>query len=242
MSSTSEKISIIAIFLAFVAFFIGGALQKEIFESKYDMKLITIMFLVALSILLMIKIISESFDRKNLFKKIEPQLDLILSSVEKSSINWMHTQHEIDTIEKNIKKGMEIWVISPDLKNDTNRDDPQIAEIIKIVEKNMQKGVCYTYIVPDKDPLVRGKIEELLNIFKRYKNTPKLIVKKIDKDYFSLFGNMCFVIYNPTSEGGKPSKVYMELPREEKKWWVELSQVQATIFEGKISEIIEQTK
>jgi len=49
-----------------------------------------------------------------------------------------------------------------------------------------------------------------------------------------VFGN-----YNPRSVQGLPSKVYLELPREEKKWWIEISRIQATTFEGRIAEIID---
>ena len=53
---------------------------------------------------------------------------------------------------------------------------------------------------------------------------------------------MCFVIYNPRSVLGRPSKVYLELPREDKKWWIEISRIQATTFEGRIADIIDQLK
>ena len=251
MSSISTKNQIFVVLFFLILVYLAEYLSNRVF--KFSLITHVESFLILVVLLLIYFSAMGYFTRRKLLENIKVDFDdfkismqtdikMLSQSVEKISIDWLKTQNDINNTEKRVTKDMEIWIITPDLKNDTNLKEPEIKEIIEIVRKNMSRGIRYTYIVPDKDPYVRGKIDELIHIFKKHKNSEKLVIKKIDKDNFSLFGNMCFTIYNPRSVNGQPSRVYLELPREEKKWWMELSQTQATIFEGKIAELIEDTK
>lgn len=249
MDSNSSKFQIISIILLFLLFLISEYIGNKLFQLSLVNNLTGLLILV---IALLVYFTSIGyFTRTRLQKEICKELGDMKESigkdisnlslaVDKISIDWLLTHSEINTIEKSIIKEMEIWIITPDLKNDTKFDDPQIMEIIEIVKKNMAKGVKYTYIIPDNDDFVRAKTKELNNIFIDFKNTNKLSIVRIDKDHFSLLGNMCFVIYNPGRVKDRPSKVYLELPQKEKKWWIQISDDQATLFEGRIAGIIER--
>lgn len=251
MSSNSLKNQFAVIILLFTLLLISEYVSNKLFNLSLLRNLESLLLLAILILICFLGI--EYFTRKKLLEVIKTDfenfktstkddLKNISLSIEKISTNWLKMQSEINTIEKEMIKGTQIWIITPDLKNDTNLNDPQIKEIIAIVKKNMGKGICYAYIVPDKDSYINIKIKELENIFAKYKSIDRLKIVRIDKDYFSLFGNMCFTIYNPEGVNGHSPKVYLELPREEKKWWVELSETQAATFVGKISEIINQSQ
>lgn len=179
--------------------------------------------------------------RDKIIKKNQDILCKIFNTIDKLSISssypWLLTQNKINEIEENASKYMEIWIVTPDLNNDT-----QIHEIIEIVKKNMERGVQYTYVVPnpDDDPEISERVDDLRMIYSKYKDSDILKIVPIHKKHFFLFGNMTFTIYNPKKSYDQPTKVYLELPREELKWWVELSQSHATIFKREIMKILKK--
>lgn len=247
MSKDFDGKSIIVVLVLFAIVLFSEYLSNQFFKFDWltNAKSVLIMFMGVLVYLS----ISGYVTNRKLLQGIESELDEfketlrlelgnVAGTVEKSSIKWLLDQNQINNIEKKATRDMEIWVITPDLKNDTEQENPLIRKIIRIVKQNLARGVRYTYIVPEKDPLVTAKIEKLKDIFKEYVRTGAIEIKRIDKDNFSLLGNMCFVIFNPRSIGGCSSQVYMELPREDRKWWIELSRNQASTIEGKILEIL----
>ena len=134
-------------------------------------------------------------------------------------------------------KGKDIWVISPDLSNDTG---PDAVDIIAIVKKNLRRKITYTYIVPDTES-IKALLPGLSKIFGAHSNQLKII--KIPQNTFQMMTAAHIVIYNPNMDDGEHPLVFLELPINErgygKGFWVKTANDAALAFIGRFRKIVE---
>src|ERR1051325_7983943 len=71
--------------------------------------------------------------------------------------SWLYSDDDLAQIEAE-SNGNTIWIISPDLANVTGK-----AVIIDAVEKNIKRGITYTYIVPESDT-INGVLPGLISL------------------------------------------------------------------------------
>ncbi|WP_157726420.1 hypothetical protein [Imhoffiella purpurea] len=166
--------------------------------------------------------------------KYEQQLEVLSKSIQaleyKEKPDWLYPTHQINEIEESIK-AKDIWVVSPDLENDTAD-----ADVIPIVKSNAKNGVRYTYVVPDNE-LIDARIKELIAVFKGIRSKPQ-IIKMPEKEFF-LMTITHITVYNPKGEGGKPGRVFLELPVNGRGWWIEMCRGYGSPYIGRIGKIIE---
>ena len=170
--------------------------------------------------------------RSSILDSIKDDLRIVRETINAKPTPWLWPTAEIDTIERRTKAS-EIWIVSPDLKNDTGA-----KEIIAIVKRNATRGIKYVYLVPKTEP-VETRIRELREIFR--KNPEKLMIQKLDHREFSLLSSTHVAIYNPRSENGTQPQVFLELPIEKRGWWVEMFADDAAVFVGKVMRIVDET-
>ena len=149
----------------------------------------------------------------------------------KEKPNWLYSTHQINEIEQSIEV-KDIWVVSPDLENDTAD-----ADVIPIVKANARKGVRYTYVVPDNE-LIDARTKELKEVFKGIRSKPQII--KVPEKEFFLMTITHITIYNPKGEGGAPGRVFLELPVNGRGWWVEMCRGDGSPYIGRIGKLIER--
>ena len=90
----------------------------------------------------------------------------------------------------------EVWVISKDLRQDM--DNPLIH---KVVSKNLQRGVCYYYIIPENSPFAIKQLTHLLTLFNQYKSQIFIYTLAKETSVF-YFGEVVFFNpHHPKSQG-----------------------------------------
>ena len=167
--------------------------------------------------------------------KYEALLEVLSRNIQaleyKEKPGWLYPTHQITEVEQGIE-AKDIWVVSPDLENDTAH-----ADVIPIVKANAKKGIRYTYVVPDNE-LIDARIKELMAVFKG--NLSKLQIVKVSEKEFFLMTIRHITIYNPKGEGGIPGRVFLELPINGRGWWVEMCRDDGSPYIGRIGRIIER--
>ena len=192
--------------------------------------------LYALAIVLLLVLgtvaIVAAFLRSRDDQAFDEHLRIIKRLIEPRRFPWLISEGEIKVIE-GCAIGKEIWVVSPDLMNDTGK-----AEIIPTLLKNAARGIVYSYVVPDT-PLIRTRINELKEVFAKYPD--KLRGAILPQNDFRLLSHTHLVIYNPRGEKTQPGRVLLELPINDRDWWVEMSRNDAAEFIGRAADILDST-
>ena len=166
-------------------------------------------------------------------------VDELKSALPSAKYDWLYRADDINEIEAHVKC-KDIWVISPDLSNDTSL---AAINIIDTVKKNLKKKITYTYIVPDTET-IKAVIPRLYQIF--IANSQQLQIIKIPHDTFKKLTTAHIVIYNPNMENGQTPQVYLELPIDErgygKGFWVKAADDAALDLVGRFRNIVEERK
>lgn len=144
---------------------------------------------------------------------------------------WLRSNIEIKRIEQR-PLGKEIWVVSPDLQNDTG-----MGEFVAIVQRNAARGHRYVYIVPQTDPVV-ARTAELKEVFAKW--PAQLVLRRLPKADFDLLTRTHVTVYNPRSEQAKPGRAFLELPIDGRGWWVEMSDHDAASLIGRLTLIVDE--
>ena len=163
-------------------------------------------------------------------ERIDKLIKIFNSSEFKEKLDFIFSKYEVDEIERN-QQEKDIWVVSPNLENDTNNSD-----VVPIVRENAKKGVRYTYVVPDNE-LIDAREQELQAVFKGIRCKAR-IVKVSEKDFF-LLTTTHLTVYNPQGENGTPGRVFLELPVQNRGWWVEMCRQDASYYIGRVRKIID---
>lgn len=167
--------------------------------------------------------------------KHDDELQSIISRltplVPPSTYSWLKSQVELIQVEGNVS-AKDIWIISPDLSNDTN----QAAEIQKAVKRNLKKGITYTYMLPETEE-INALLPALRLLFSSYPN--QLIVIKIPFEVFQTLTIKHIAIFNPNMEGDRAPNVFIEAPVKDEGYWIEVIPKVAIKITGRFRMIIE---
>ena len=97
----------------------------------------------------------------------------------------------------------EIWLISPDLLDDTLNGPFQ-----DVVSRNLARGVNYKYFVPDTD-MLRSRARQVQG---RHGAHANLQIFFVNDDFFLIAPDFDFVIYDPLDHSRGSRKAHMGLP------------------------------
>ena len=150
--------------------------------------------------------------------------------------DWLYNATELNEIEGNIIS-KNIWVISPDLSNDTGTPD---IDVIHMVKENLRKKVFYTFIVPDIETIKAV----LPHLRKTFASRPKqLRIIYLPQEAFRMLTTAHIVIFNPNMENGRNPEVFLELPLQNrgyaKGYWIKAADDAALGFVGRFRKIVE---
>jgi len=98
-------------------------------------------------------------------------------------------------IERNVKSGGEIWVLTSALE----LEDRELNEIIK---KNFDKGISYTYLIPDNDEILHKKMIRLAKKWQKESNLSETEASQRIKCILvpSHFAYMTVIVYGPDED------------------------------------------
>jgi hypothetical protein len=132
---------ILSILLVSITFVVGNVSQK------FGVWIALMGTGVSLIIIFGIALIMKGYGQNTYERELRNIVEQLKETLPTAKYSWLYSADEIDMIERNVKC-KEIWVISPDLSNDTS---PAAIKIIEAVKKNLKKQIAYTYIVPDTE-------------------------------------------------------------------------------------------
>lgn len=166
-------------------------------------------------------------------KSIIQELRDVTSSARYS---WLYTTAEVNEFESKCRCS-NIWVVSPDLSNDTGSS---AADIIAVVKKNLRRGITYTYIVPDSEA-IDAVLPNLRQTFMSHPEQLRLV--RLPQDTFRLLTTAHITMYNPNMEDNRVPDVFIELPIEQRGhgrgYWVKVANDAALGFVGRFRRIVE---
>jgi hypothetical protein len=128
--------------------------------------------------------------------------------------HWVYTSVDLLALEKETPFKA-IWIVSPDLSNDTfipqNGYNELQNELQEVIKKNVSRGIIYTYFIP-KAPSLNPAIQSLNKLFS---SRPKQlqIIALPPEIWYSTFMSHIFIL-NPLAEKDLQPDVYLELPLE----------------------------
>ncbi len=127
---------------------------------------------------------------------------------------WLITEEALRPVESEAT-GKDIWIASPDLKNDTYLSEDH--DLLPVIKGNAKRGVIYTYFIPDKPELASAE-NSLRDVFADFPQRLKVVKIRADE------WDKCFIahvmVLNPRSELQKKPRVYLELPIKGRGHWI----------------------
>lgn len=118
--------------------------------------------------------------------------------------DWLVSRDELMRLESNTKAS-EIWIVSQGLQEETNDQT-----YLRVVRKNIGRGIRYTYIVPDND-VTRTKAAQIRSA---HENNARVVFRFIREEYFDLVAAQDIAILGPVGKGAASMRAYMNLPIE----------------------------
>ncbi len=230
-SNTAEWLSItITLLVILISIVVGKALDLlDLTTVLVGASISTIIILGVVAIVLRFGSTSNQTE----VEKIIGELRELLPSAQ---YDWLYRIAEVNDLEGKTK-GRAIWVISPDLSNDTG--SPEI-DVIGMVKKNLRKKITYTYIVPDTET-INAVIQHLRQTFASYPQQLRVI--KLQPDTFKMLTTTHIVIFNPNMEDGQAPQVFLELPIDQrgygKGFWVKVADDIVLGFVGRFRKIVD---
>ncbi len=147
---------------------------------------------------------------------------------------WLITQEQLLDLEKTLDRGS-VWVISPDLVNDTGSSKSAQATR-EVVANNLEKGINYVFIVPNTNTIAARREElDILGDGKK----GEIDFRCVDKNTFNSFSNGTHIVV--FKEPGASQKSYLELPVEGKSWWVKMDENPTYDLFGNVKRLIDDS-
>jgi hypothetical protein len=143
---------------------------------------------------------------------------------------WLHSDAELARIEGKVK-GKDIWIISPDLHYDLIKRNFQT-----LTKRNFKKGITYTYIVP-KSEQMQALIPALQKAYESYLDQVK--IKQVPEETFRLLAVTHIDIYDPNLSNKEGPRVFLELPIQQRGYWIEVSRDAALGIIGRFKKIVD---
>lgn len=116
--------------------------------------------------------------------------------------DWLISRAGLLKIEEKTKAG-EVWVISRGLQEETDEET-----YLRVVRKNIKRGIKYTYIAPDND-VTRAKAEQIKSA---HENSTQIDFRFIKEEFFDLVAAQDIAIIGPIGKEADSMKAYMNLP------------------------------
>ena len=130
----------------------------------------------------------------------ELKSDLVLKHFE-TQRSWLLDTTQLAAYERNVK-AKEIWLITSDLL-----DDSQGGPFMKVVTRNLQKGIRHVYFFPDT-PENKARADAI----RAAQKSDLLTFVLLPDSFFFLVPKLDIAIYNPRGEGGLPQSAFMGIP------------------------------
>lgn len=151
-----------------------------------------------------------------------------------SDFPWLYSDASLAK-EESEAKGDSIWIISPDLKNVTEK-----PVIIDAVRKNIKRRITYTYVVPECDE-IEGVLPGLERLFK---NTKQLNIVRVPMEEFRRLSITHYAIFNVTMMDGGTPEAFLELPiidptgKKVRGYWIKVSHEAASGLIGRFRSVV----
>jgi hypothetical protein len=211
---------------------IGILISKAFaFLSFRDVVLATFSTAIAFSIPVGVALVFQG-------RRHQVELELIFNRLEElitrapTDFPWLYRDQDLANAEVGVK-GKSIWIVSPDLENVTEK--PVIRSAVK---SNMERGVNYSYIVPNTKH-GKGAVPALEDLFKDNPGQLKLIW--LAPEDFEMLTVTHIAIFNARGVGGAAPDVFIELPIEgggkRSGFWIKAAKAAAKGVAGRFSEI-----
>jgi hypothetical protein len=166
--------------------------------------------------------------------EFETVLSQLKEAIPPSDFPWLYSDTKLAE-EESEAKGDSIWIISPDLKNVTEKQ-----VIIDAVKKNIKRRISYTYIVPKSD-----RIEGILPGLERlFKNTKQLNIIRVPEEEFRLLSITHYAIFNVSMVDGGTPAAFLELPiidpsgKKIRGYWIKVSHEAASGLIGRFRGVV----
>ncbi len=204
--------NVIAILISFTILIVGLIVGK--FSDLLTIREFIISTILTSVLLLTVTLITG----KIIQSKVRTEMGILVTNLKQISKNLTpHNQIIFNTIElMDMESNLncsEVWVCTLDLSNDIS----DTGFFHDVVIKNIQKGIRYTYILPETN-VILSKLPALKIVFKSNPNL--LSIKLISESKYRSIAFSHAVIYNPTMASKRKAVAFLELPIEEKNLWV----------------------
>lgn len=116
--------------------------------------------------------------------------------------DWLISREELLRLEEKTKAA-EIWIISRGLQEETDEET-----YLRVVRKNIKRGITYTYIVPDNE-VTRAKAEQIKSA---HENSGQIGFRFMTEEFFDLAAAQDIAILGPVGRDAANMRAYMNLP------------------------------
>jgi hypothetical protein len=172
-----------------------------------------------------------------IFEKWWPDLEQALGTIPvdqedstESGIDWLYRPG--DLVRQEMNAGVRaIWVITPSPYLDLQR-----TCVKNMIQKNIDRGVRYTFIMPESDECVWAA-DQLRQIFSGH--LAQLTVERIEHDTFDSLAVTHYLVLNPDRE--LDLEVLLELPIAQRDYWVKVSGKAAFGFADRFRRMVKES-
>lgn len=172
-----------------------------------------------------------------IFEKWWPDLELALQKISvdqedstESGIDWLYRPGDLVRQEMN-EEVRTIWVITPSPYLDLQR-----TCVKNMINKNIDRGVRYTFIMPESEECVWAAVQ-LEQIFLGH--SAQLAVERIERDMFDSLAVTHYLVLNPDRE--LDLEVLLELPVVQRDYWVKVSGKAAFGFADRFRRMVKES-
>jgi len=232
-----------AVILILISFLAGKAL--DLLNKRAALTGIGIFLIIVLGIVALVIVVQRASQQQDLEvlstshrhevetlaashrEEISSLIERLRGIIPPPTFKWLLSDPDIARIEGEVS-GTDIWIVSPDLHFDVIEGSFQ-----ELTKKNFARGITYTYIVP-KTHRMRGRVATLRHVYADYLSQVK--VRQVPEDSFRLLAVASIDVYDPK---GERARVFLQLPVDQRGYWIELSRDDADSFIGRFMEIAE---
>ncbi|MEH2165595.1 MAG: TIR domain-containing protein [Nostoc sp.] len=166
--------------------------------------------------------------------KLKEELDRIEESQEgetETEYEWLYTPRDLGKIEVNAYY-KSIWVVTR-----SPYEDLQNSFVQNMVQKNIERGIKYTFILPSSDQIEEVKTT-LKNTFSSH--LEQLTITIIPKPTFHSLAVTHYYVLNPEEDPHYTLRVFLKLPLKQPDYWIEVDYEAAYDFAARFRKMIEK--
>ncbi|WP_334791548.1 hypothetical protein [Nostoc sp.] len=166
--------------------------------------------------------------------ELKEALDKVEESQEgetETGYKWLYTPGDLGKIEINADC-KSIWVVTP-----SPYQDLQNTCVKNVVQKNIGRGIRYTFILPSSDT-TQEVTETLQHTFSPH--SEQLTIKEIPYQKFHSLAATHYLVLNPEEDEHYTLRVFLELPLKQRDYWIEVDNEAAFDFAARFHKIIQE--